>query len=132
MAEFALEKIEILHSRLNIFKLLINGKCLFDEFWKDVERFGGYEKELDTIQAIIERKAQLQPVSPEKYKELKGRKKNDPHKDYEIRTPNLRVYLFKQEKTGHIIVLGAIKTPKGQDQDIDRMRGIKKRYFENL
>jgi hypothetical protein len=131
MAEFALEKIYIHHSKVNFYKLLINGKCEFDNFWNDTERNGNYQKELDTIQAIIERKAQMQLVSPEKFKELKGRKKNDPHKDYEIRTPNLRVYLFKHDKTGQIIVLGAIKTPKGQDQDIERMRGIKRRYFDS-
>lgn len=132
MSEFALEEIKITNARISFYKLKINGKCLFDEFWLEILHSGNFELELDSIQSIIERKAQMQPVSPDKFKELKGRKKSDPHKDFEIRTPNLRLYTFKHDKTGQIIVLGAIKTPKGQDRDIERMRGIKKRYFESL
>lgn len=41
----------------------------------------------------------------------------------------LRVYLFKQEKTGNIIVLGGIKTTEGQKRDIEKMRKLKKDYF---
>ncbi len=132
MPTFALSKLDISHCRTVFFKLKVNGKCLFDEFWREITESGNYLSELDRVQAIIERKAQGEPVSPNQFKELKGRKKNDPYKDYEIRTENLRVYVFKHDKTGQVIVLGAIKKPKDQDRDIEYMRRLKRQYFESL
>lgn len=127
MYKFVLEELKIAHGRVKFFKLKSNGKCEFDEFVNRIIAEGNYETEIDTIQAIIERKAQMLPVSPAKFKELSQNAK-DSIKDYEIVTPNLRVYLFKAEE-GKIIVTGAIKSPKTQKQDIARMRLIKKEFF---
>jgi len=128
MSKFALEEIEILHSRIKFFKLVRNDTCEFDDFIEEISLNGNYEVELDSIQTIIEMVAQMQRVSPGKFKELSKNGK-DPHKDYEIRTPNLRVYLFKADE-GKIIVTGAKKSPKNQQQDIARLRMIKKEFFQ--
>jgi len=44
----------------------------------------------------------------------------------------LRVYLFKDDNNGKVIAIAGKKNPKGQMQDIKRMRLIKKNYFESL
>ena len=64
-----------------------------------------------------------------KFKELDERPKGDLHKDYEIKTKNLRLYFFKDEGLGQIIVLGGMKG--SQKKDINRMREIKYEYFKN-
>jgi len=56
---------------------------------------------------------------------LKGCK--DEHTEYEIKTHNLRVYLFREVKTGNIIVLGGRKNT--QSKDIHHFRKLKKGYL---
>lgn len=128
MKKFEIIEIKILNSKIRFYKLNINGKCLYDDFEKEIIINGNYQDDIDTIQAIIERVAQMQPIPPNKFK-LLSRNKKDPYPDYEIKSNRLRVYLFKEQNTGNIIVLGGIKTPEGQKKDIDKMRRIKKRLF---
>lgn len=131
MKKFEIKEIEILNSKVRFYKLINNGRCLYDEFEEEIIMNGNYQDELDTIQAIIERVAQMLPISPNKFK-LLSRNKKDPYPDYEIKSNRLRVYLFKQQKTGNIIVLGGIKTTEGQKRDIEKMRKIKKEYFNEV
>jgi len=72
--------------------------------------------------------SELQLLPKNKFRELKGSKDNI--KEYEIKTRNLRVYLFHEEHTGRIIVCGGKKT--SQEKDIKHFRNIKKQYFQNL
>jgi len=51
--------------------------------------------------------SELQLLPKNKFRELKGSKDNI--KEYEIKTRNLRVYLFHEEHTGRIIVCGGKK-----------------------
>jgi putative component of toxin-antitoxin plasmid stabilization module len=67
----------------------------------------------------------LQSLPATKYKPLKGCK--DAYTEYEIKTENLRVYLFKEEKTGSIIVCGGKKST--QQKDIQRFRNLKQSYI---
>ncbi|MCX6245131.1 MAG: hypothetical protein NTU98_10555 [Bacteroidetes bacterium] len=128
---FAEKLIKVEGARENFYKLLVNGKCLIDEFWNKIQKEGNYEDDLDKIQVIIEKMSRGEPTPQKLFKELKGRKKSDHTKDYEIIVKKIRVYLFKCEKTGKIIVLGALKDPKGQQSDIDRMRRIKVAYIQS-
>jgi hypothetical protein len=84
MTIFAEELIKVTGARENYYKLWINGKCLIDEFWDTTLREGNLEDDLDKIQVIIERLSRGEPLPGQVFKELKGRKKNDPVKDYEI------------------------------------------------
>ena len=113
MKKFEIIEIKILNSKIRFYKLYINCKCLYDYFEKEIIMNGNYQDDIDTIQAIIERVAQMQPIPPNKFK-LLSRNKKDPYPDYEIKSNRLRVYLFKEQNTGNIIVLGGIKTPEGQ------------------
>jgi hypothetical protein len=128
---FAEELIKVDRARENFYKLWINGKCLIDEFWNKTRKEGNYEDDLDKIQVIIEKMSKGEPIPPKLFKELKGRKKSDPTKDYEIIVKRIRVYLFKYEKSGKIIVLGALKDPKGQHADIEHMRRIKVAFIQS-
>ena len=128
---FAEELIEVPGARENIYKLWINGKCQIDEFWNKIRKAGNYENDLDKIQVIIERISRGELVPPKLFKERKGRSPNDHVKDYEIRVKRLRIYLFKVVKFGKLIVSGAVKDPKSQKADIEKMRQYKTFYINS-
>ena len=128
---FAEELIQVDGAREKFFKLCVNGRCLIDEFWKKILKDGNYGDDLDKIQVIIEKLSKGDPIPPKVFKELKGRKKSDTAKDYEIIVKKIRVYLFKFENVGKIIVLGALKDPKTQYKDIEKLRRIKVAYINS-
>ncbi len=113
-----------------LFKLLINGKCAFDEFWSEMEKAGNLKRSLDKLQTFMVLKSQGVPIPEAKFKMLKGRKKSDKYPDYEFKVDRLRLYLFEDKETGKIIVLGELKKGKeSQSRAIVRMRDIKLEYF---
>lgn len=124
MAKFALKKIEEIVGRVSFFKLEVDGKCPFDEFWHEIEKDGNLVKELNTIQTRMELIANLVHLPGDKFHKLTGA--NDGLTEYEIKTKNLRVYLFQEEGTGKIIVCGGKK--KNQISDIDLFRNLKLAY----
>ena len=128
---FAEVKIEVEGAREHFYKLVVDGKCLIDEFWNTTRKDGNYEDDLDKVQVIIEKMSKGEPIPPKLFKELSGRKKNDPVKDYEIEVKKIRIYLFKFEKVGKIVVLGALKDPKEQLSDIQQMRRLKRAYIDS-
>lgn len=131
MTNFTLKLIEIPNTSDFVYKLLIDDNCPLDDFWKEIEELGNFQKELDKIQTIITFLAQDVRLPSKQFQELKHRSKDDKHKDFEIRTKRLRVYLFQEEETGKIIVLGELKKGnKTQKKAIAKMRKIKLAYFE--
>ena len=129
MIKFAEELIEVKNAVDHYYKLIVNGKCLIDEFWAETKKSGNLEIDLDRTQKIIEDLSQGKEVPAGTIKELKGRPKNDKIKDYEIRGKRIRLYFVKNIK-GKILIIGGVKDKKKQIEQIKRMRGIKKRYFE--
>lgn len=129
MSKFTLEILKEVSGKQNIYKLLNSGKCEFDDFWNKNEKDAIMKKQLAVIQTRLKAIADLKynTLDKTKFKEL-SRPKNDKHKDYEIKTKNLRVYFFKDDGTGQIIVTGGTKD--SQDEDIKRMRVIKAEYFK--
>ena len=81
------------------------------------------------IITIMERVANLQPVPHTQFKDLNGRKKSDPIKDYEFKCGSLRVYAADMPN-GKIVILGGYKNK--QTEDIRKMRSRKKQYFDSL
>ncbi len=131
MATFALEWIETPDCKEYFYKLFVDDNCPFDEFCEEIERSGNFEKDLDKIQSLIVLLSQKIRLPSEKFKELSGRKKDDPYRDFEIKAGRLRVYLFEDEAEGKIIVLGELKKDKKrQSKQIQRMRQIKRAYFD--
>jgi hypothetical protein len=118
---------EIPLGKETFWKLAINGRCGLDDFVEMVNRAGNLRKDFEKIQTILILKATGQPVSPAKFKLLK-RTKKDPYPDYEIKSGDLRLYLFEDREAGKIIVLGGKK--KDQQADIEDLRRKKLAYFK--
>ncbi len=132
MPNFALLCIEGLppHPVEPFFKLSMDGKCPYNDFWEEMEKAGSQTKSLERIQSIIVHLSKGTRVPTDWFQELKHRKKNDTHKDFEIRVHRLRVYLFEDESS-KIIVLGELKKKKEDKTSlaIAKMREIKLAYF---
>lgn len=121
---FVLLKIEQVKGKINFYKLQIDGRCEFDEFCEVLEK-AGERTTLNTIYATMESVANLKFLPRKKFWPLKGRKKNDIIKDYEIKKDENKVYLFKDE-AGNIIVFGSTKN--NQKEDIVKLRKLKIEY----
>lgn len=129
MSKFVLEEIEELEGKQRFYKLIVNGRCGLDSFWEKYSRDKLYRKELIVIQTRLNMLAELKHnyLDLTKFRELKRNKRSDLYKDYEVKTRHLRLYFFRDEARGMIIVLGGSK--KEQKSDISKMRSIKLAYF---
>ncbi len=127
MHKFALQHIEEIHGTIRFYKLLIDGKCPFDEFTYTITTEGNLKNQLERIQTRMLAISQIQSLPSGKFRALKGCK--DAYAEYEIKTHDLRVYLFKEEKTGNIIVWGGKKGT--QQADIKYFRNLKKQYIQS-
>lgn len=125
MINFTLKRIEEIVGKLKLFKLLVNDRCEYDEFEKQIKAEASHSSELMTIQARLYDVAELRLLPKEKFRDITPKK--EMIKEYEIKTKHLRVYLFHEEKTGRVIVCGGKKT--NQQKDISHFRRIKKEYF---
>jgi hypothetical protein len=128
MHRFALKNIEQVKGKISFFKLEIDGKCYFDDFCKSFVS-PEEEKVLAVIYATMDSVANLKFLPNTKFRELKGRRKSDKIKDFEIKKDDIRVYLFK-DKAGHIVVFAGCKND--QEEDIARLRRIKLEYINSL
>ena len=128
MYKFDVIKIQEICGYQSFYKLIINGKCEFDEFCESMMKVDKTKKILRKIYARLETIAQLKQtqLSSHKFGQLK-RPKNDPYPDYEIKEKEYRLYFFKDKGSGKIIVFGGKK--KNQKKDIERLRKIKKAYL---
>ncbi len=125
MIIFALQKIPEVSRRISVFKLLINEKSPYDEFEKLIRKETTYRKELHSIQVRLSEMADGKLLPEMKFRNIT--KKGDPIKEYEIKTRNLRVYLFHEENIGRIIVTGSKKGK--QKINIRYFRNIKQHYI---
>jgi putative component of toxin-antitoxin plasmid stabilization module len=125
MHNFALKDIEEIKGKVKIYKLLIDGNCVYDDFEKIIKTEGNLKSELTTIEVRLHEIADLKSLPQTKFKDITPKKENN--KEYEIKTHHLRVYLFHDKKTGRIIVCGGKKGT--QKSDIKYFRKIKKEYF---
>lgn len=125
MSTFELNEITEIKGKLSFFKLVIDGKCEFDLFVEQCEMDGNYSSELTTIQARMQQIADCKTLPKEKHRDITP--KNDPHKEYEIKTKHLRVYMFHDKENGRVMVSGGKKPT--QSKDIKHFQNVKKKYF---
>ena len=125
MLTFTLHPIEEISGRIKLFKLIINGSSPYEDFEEQIRHDGNLVKQLNTIQTRFEQIANGLLLPETKFKKLKGCR--DEHAEYEIKTRDLRVYLFKEAKTGNIIVCGGRKNT--QSKDIHHFRKLKNEYL---
>lgn len=100
---------------------------VLDIYEKSLEKI--YIKDLVQIYYTMNKVSNHELVPKEKFRELKGRKKSDPYKDYEFKHGDLRIYAT-QSPTGKIIIMASFKNK--QKKDIEKMRSLKLQYFKSL
>jgi hypothetical protein len=127
MSKFALEEFRIIRGHVRFYKLKVNDSCPIDEFWQEIEQQGNLSKQLVNAIAIMERYSQGMPTSPDKFKNITNT--GDPANEYEVKTRDLRIYLFRKSD-GAIVVYGGRKST--QKKDINRFKNLVKEYFQEL
>ena len=125
MNKFALVKLSQVKGRIPFAMLEIDGVCQFKEFCRQVEQDGNLKKQLTTAMSRMDQVANMQLLPANKFRDITPTK--DAVKEFEIKTPDLRIYLIKE--LGHIIILGGKKNT--QADDIKKFRSIKQRYLQS-
>lgn len=125
MSKFALKKLPQLKGRIPFSMLEIDGKCQFEDFCAQIEHDGNLKKQLVTAMSRMDQVANLKLLPVSKFRDITNQKETV--KEFEIKTPDLRIYLIKEE--GHIVILGGKKNT--QRDDIREFRSIKQRYLQS-
>lgn len=120
MSNFALEliQIEAVKGKQRFDKLVINGKCPFDEFEESMKV--QYANEIVQLYALMNEVANLRSLPKTKFHAYDN---NDP-RGWEFKTKNLRLYCLEQPG-GKIVVTGGQKSK--QDKDTSTLR-----HYQNL
>ena len=130
MPTFALQKIEAIKGRQQFDKLVVDGKCPFDEFEANLEE--QYKAEMAGIYHYMQDVADLKPVSDDKYhfydKDKKQRRK-DGVREFEFKSKHLRVYGITKPN-GKIIITGGTKARQKVEQG--EFRRLKNLYLASL
>lgn len=124
MDRFALRRITAVKGHQIFNKLIINDRCLFDEFEEAVKTDSKLKNHLEKIYLYMNMIANIQLLPKEKFRVLMGGPQDA--KEYEFKSGSLRVYAIKDE-IGQLVILGGCKNT--QKEDINRLREIKKRYL---
>ena len=130
MSKFTLEEILEIKGIIKFYYLVIDGVNGYKEFEDAIIAEGKYGHELNSIQAIMEQVADRKSLTEKKFKDITPKKEST--KEYEIKSKNLRVYLFHEKRKGRIVVMGAKKHPKSQNKEITKFRRTKKEYINSL
>ncbi|MGL4598057.1 MAG: hypothetical protein ACRCYO_11030 [Bacteroidia bacterium] len=98
----------------------------WDHFATEIStRNANYKKQINIILSRFDSLAQLTSLPAEKFKDVTPPKERV--KEYEIKTPDLRVYLFHLEKVGRVVVWAGIKGT--QESDFVKFRNLKRAYL---
>ncbi|SEJ39613.1 hypothetical protein SAMN04488018_13211 [Myroides marinus] len=112
------------NTKIDVYELCKNGNSIFEEFFKQIEEEGNLISNLAATIRIIEDSANLKMAPKTKFRILQGLSVKC--KVFEAKSGIIRVYLFHEEKTGRVIVMGGNKD--SQDQDIKKVEKIIKEY----
>ena len=118
---YSIQNFDIVHNqKCHFYKLLIDGKCQFDEFASEAEKIAINKKCLANIYSRMDSFDPDLKLPKEKFNHIEGGKNN--RKDvYEFKKNQLRVYVILI-KPNVYVVYGAIKKgKKDQQRDIDRL-----------
>ncbi len=118
---------EIPHRTVAVAQLLVNGESLYEAFCTTIRTAGTYADELDAVDDTLIMISQGELLPAKKFKLLK-RDRGDQVPDFEIRTRNLRLYLF-ESPTGKLVVLGGLANKTDQPKDIARLRRLKAAFY---
>lgn len=123
MSTFATRNIEAVVGKQVFQKLVVDGRCPFDEFEETYMKTN--PSEIASIYAIMTNVANLRAVPKTKFHPYDD---GDP-REYEIKTKHLRVYVIEQPG-GKLVIYGGTKAKQKKDQQ--EFRSIKKKYLASL
>lgn len=120
-----LSKYVIPDTKVPVYDLYVNGKCMFDEFYEEIQKTGNLKGELAGAMNHLVSSANLLRLPSTKINTLKHKKL--PCKLYEAKKNNIRIYFFHEEKTGKIIITGGLKN--SQKADINKVVNLLIEYY---
>lgn len=118
---YCIQKLDIIHNqKCHFYKLLIDGKCQFDEFASEAEKIATNKRCLANIYSRMDSFDPDQKLPKEKFNHIEG-DKYDRKDVYEFKKDQVRVYVILI-KPNIYVVCGAIKKgKKDQQREIDRL-----------
>lgn len=125
MPIFALRKIEAIKGKQEFDKLIVDDKCPFDEFEKNLE--AQYKSELAGIYHYMQDVADLKAVPRAKYHFYDEGKSGV--RECEFKSKHLRVYGITKPN-GKIVITGGTKA--NQKDDEGEFRRLKRLYLASL
>lgn len=112
-------------TQIKVYELCKDGKSIFQEFVKEVQGDENLYDKFSGAISIIESSANLLRLSKGKFRIIHGH--NLACKLYEVKKDIIRIYLFHEEKTGRVIVMGGKKG--NQKEDLKSVIKIVKSYI---
>lgn len=123
MADYKIEPFDLVKClEFKYYKLIINGKCQFDDFFSDVLKNAIDKSNMKKILSLMELFSNKRLIPKQKFNSIKGVGRSDV---FEFKTDNLRVYVVKQTPNMYII-LGGYK--KNQSKDIENLKNRIKNF----
>lgn len=114
MSKFSIQLSDrIGHTRIKLYKLIINRACQIDEFEDEISRETSVANEIDKLYNILRKACDLKMLPKTMFRLIRAGEL--PFRLYEAKSKNLRFYLIKLDKTGKIILLGGRKTNQKAD-----------------
>lgn len=132
MCIFAIEKFEAVRTtgKVHFFKLVKNGKCLFDDFYNAIIKDERHKKNILGILSTMDYMAETNALLPkEKYNSIKQGKNVI---GYEFKKKDLRVYCVKPLENMVVIFGGYKKNQKDDIKKLERMIEETKGIIEEL
>jgi len=125
MYNFALQKIPEIIGKQSFYKLIVDGKCEFDQFESEIQKDGILRRELIKMQSRMQEVADGNRLPITKFKDLTP--KGETVKEYELKTDHLRLYFIADTDVNRLIICGGKKTT--QAKDIAHFHKVKKEYL---
>lgn len=100
----------------NFYRLFINGECLFDEFYEEVQHIRDDMKSMVAIINMMDRFSEHFQLPNTKFRHIENMNRSDV---FEFKKKTIRVYIILQ-KPNVYIVMGGYK--KEQNKDIRRLK----------
>lgn len=129
MSIFAVEKLEAVreNGKNRFFKLLKDGRCMFDDFFNEISSNDRYYKDMLNILSVMDYMAETNIILPKtKFNSIK---QGNTIIGYEFKKNDLRVYCVKPE-ANVVVVFGGYK--KNQKEDIKKLHRITEEIGEDL
>lgn len=121
-----LSKYVALDTKIPVYDLHINGKCVFDEFYDEIQKAGNLTGELAGAINHLISSANMMRLPKTKINTIQHKKLK--YNLYEAKKNNVRIYFFHEKNTGRIIITGGLKN--SQKSDINSIVSLLNEYYD--